>query len=572
MIERLRGPRRDRQLGQVLPLTAIFMFVLLGISALVLDVARVYVLKQFERSVADAAALTGAQDLVTKDSHVVPSNQQYKSARTDALALAARTLGGTVDPSCNPNSDVPNCQIVGTPYQVSVETPTNSAMTVSADRAVQVTVRQPDVGLTFARLLGQHDWNVAITSVAGLGFGDRFALITLRPPHAIGGGGDNNSTDITVNGGTVLTVSGDIGSNTNAVISGQGASGTNSQIVFFPSNTDFALFHFDTPIAWTPPPAEQPLTSLIPDPGYPTFDPANPPPGTPPGGQDTTNCDAAIAAAKANGYVIQLSSSNSSLTEPLDTPNATTCWKPGVYSYDIGGNRPGVNSSNTTAILLEPGVYFLNGGLSIGGTLIGGYTAGSYDATTSLPNDHTGVSLIFPEANNLNGNNGGQFQGANATLIALNAGSCITSNNPGTCLSIATPAVAPDGTNMQVTLKSKSSGDVTVPESLVVSTDTNCKATVQPYNTACNDTGNKTMKLPGGGSLFLFGVQYMPSDNVTMTGGSSGSGFLGKIVAWTVNYTGGSAIGEVYPGHLGNGTLRLDPACSGPNTNCIAYP
>ena len=59
--------------------------------------------------------------------------------------------------------------------------------------------------------------------------------------------------------------------------------------------------------------------------------------------------------------------------------------------------------------------------------------------------------------------------------------------------------------------------------------------------TACGSAANqnKQLSLPGGGSLFVFGVQYAPTDNITITGGSGSDGFLGQIWAWTVQYTGG---------------------------------
>jgi Flp pilus assembly protein TadG len=551
---------RHREQGQVLVLFAGALVVLVGVAALAVDVALVYSLQRYERTVADSAALAGAQDLVTKNTRANPTPSQQRDARRDALELAARTLGGSAAPTCNPNNDIVNCPITGTQYSVSVRTPSPSAMDVNPLRAVQVTVRQADVPLTFARLLGQHDWNVAITSVAGIGFGSRYALITLRPPApSRNNNSDNNQDDISVNGGTVVTITGDIGSNTNAVIAGQSASGQNSRIVF-PSNTDYRLDHYDWYEAWTEPPIGHPILSLIPDPGYPFPSRTN----VQPGGQDTANCQAAINAAIAAGYKGHSSSSDSTQTYALTTSN-TTCWKPGSYSYDIGDSQHG-KSGNSTTILLEPGVYFLDAGLGITGTLIGGYTPGSYDSATGVPNDHTGVALIFPEALNLNN---GAFAGNNATLVALNGGSCVDAGNPGNCKSIATPAVAPDGTALQVTFKSPSEGDVVVPETLLVKKDAACAVQPPPYPAACDDQHNKTINLPGGGSLFLAGVQYAPSDHVFIGGGSSGSGFLGQIVAWTVKYDGGSQIGEIYPGNVGNGTLRLDAACTGPNTICI---
>lgn len=537
--------RRGR--GQVLVLFALFLTAFVGFAAVAIDVASVYSLQRLERSVADEAALAGAQDLQTTGSRANPTLAQQTQARTDALVRAASILGGTSDPSCYPNNQIKDCQIVGTPYQVSVTTPSPSVVNVTAERAVQVTVRQQDVPLTFARLFNQHDWNIAITSVAGLGFGGQYALVTLRPPDYVSAV-DNNAPDINIDGGTVVDIQGDVGTNTNVVLSGVGSA------LNLLAGTDDHVDYFDNYRAWTSPPLGQQVPVPILDPGYP-----HPTAGSVAGAQDTTNCSSAIATAVAAGYFGHSSSNDPAQTYPLSTLN-TTCYMPGNYNTDIG------TSSNTAAVLLEPGVYFFNKGLSMGGTLIGGYQPGSYDPTTGQPLDHTGVVLVFPEANN---GPQGQFSGNNATLVALNGGSCIAAANPATCKTIATPALDAASQPMQV-LFSSAAGDVTAPETLIVwPPDPNCTVATSESN-ACKASSNQnnTLTLPGGGNLFVAGVQYAPTDNVKIAGGATGSGYVGQIVAWTVHYTGGSTVGEIWPGNIGNGVLRLDAACSGPNTPC----
>jgi len=143
------------------------MIGLLALLVLAVDLSSVYSLQQMERSTADAAALAGAQDLQTPGSRAVGTSD-YVNARTHALANLASKLGATSAPSCSTAADIVNCQVPGTPYQVSIKTPSPSAIDVLATRAVQVTVRQPNVRLTVAQLFGQNNWNVAETSVAGL--------------------------------------------------------------------------------------------------------------------------------------------------------------------------------------------------------------------------------------------------------------------------------------------------------------------------------------------------------------------------------------------------------------------
>ena len=95
---------------------------------------------------------------------------------------------------------------------------------------------------------------------------------------------------------------------------------------------------------------------------------------------------------------------------------------------------------------------------------------------------------------------------------------------------------------------------------LMVVPDANCRV-VQPYPNACNDSQNNELKLPGGGALFVAGVQYAPSDNVKVAGNAAGTGTVGAIIAWTIGYDSGSLNQESAASNE-VGVLRLDRACS----------
>jgi hypothetical protein len=90
----------------------------------------------------------------------------------------------------------------------------------------------------------------------------------------------------------------------------------------------------------------------------------------------------------------------------------------------------------------------------------------------------------------------------------------------------------------------------------------------QPEPNSCSDNNNKTLNLAGGGSLDIEGVQYAPTDNVQINGGSSGVGQVGQLWAWTIFYSGGTQINQEGAGSTGPGTLRLDAACTAPGTPC----
>ena len=67
------------------------------------------------------------------------------------------------------------------------------------------------------------------------------------------------------------------------------------------------------------------------------------------------------------------------------------------------------------------------------------------------------------------------------------------------------------------------------------------------WQTTCsaNAAGTNVVKITGGGYYNIQGIIYGPADNMTISGGGSGSG-VGQIVAWTLGLNGGAAINELY--------------------------
>ena len=562
--------------GQVIVLFALSLVALLLIAGLVLDAARVYTVLRYQRSVADAAALAGAQDLQDPGTRTV-SPTDYINARRDALRLLNNELGGSS--SCDTSTDVTDCPITGTPYHVAITTPYPGAITVDTDRAVKVAIWQPQFPLTFSLAAcvlspctsGTGYWSPGVASVAGLSFASQYAVETLRGMHW-NKQNDTNAGDVTVTGGSQLTVTqGDVGTNTDVLMDGCGGSSP-SNVYLDPG---YRIDHYDTVNAtWCPPlPKDHVIPNPIPDPNYypgtltdpgtgaslPVTPSPVPTYNTSADAQDTSStCTGAIATAVANGYnptnwpgLIKAG--------PLTTTN-TVCYKPGIYNFDIK------NLSNTTVVLLEPGVYWFTNGLTIYGPLIGGYEAGQ-----------PGASLVFTEGTQCTATGGSSacdFKGNNSPVVALNEGSCSPSSTLSCStdvLTAATPALTWGGSTfngapVQVSLKGPGGKPIVVPETLIVTKDPGC--TVAPTEpTTCNDKANYILTLPGGGSIYVAGVQYAPTDNVTVKGGSGSGGRIGQIIAWTVTYNGSSGVTEYYPGGAGNGVLRLDTACS-PGVAC----
>jgi hypothetical protein len=101
---------------------------------------------------------------------------------------------------------------------------------------------------------------------------------------------------------------------------------------------------------------------------------------------------------------------------------------------------------------------------------------------------------------------------------------------------------------------------------LMVVPDSGCKVQT-PYPPTCHDgvnggpNQNLTLKLPGGGALFVAGVQYAPSDNVKVAGNATGTGVVGAIISWTLEYDSGF-LNQESAASNDIGVLRLDQACS----------
>ena len=93
---------RHREEGQVLAMFAAVVVVLIGISALVVDIGMKYSFERRYQAIADAASLAGAQELqpTPRSAPVTPAMQQ--EARAEALGIVLTDLiGTTTDPACS---------------------------------------------------------------------------------------------------------------------------------------------------------------------------------------------------------------------------------------------------------------------------------------------------------------------------------------------------------------------------------------------------------------------------------------------------------------------------------------
>jgi hypothetical protein len=494
------------------------MVVLLGFAALAVDVSRKYSDVRYQRSAADAASLAGAQDLQSTTRAI--TSAQQTAARGHALDSLRLQLGGTGNGTCAPSANISNCALPGTRYLISIKTPALACGHQGTSRcdpfhSVQVTVRDPAFSTTFARVMGQSTWDVGVTSVAGLSFPAKYAVVTLQAPDPRNNGTDSNlNKDMIVNGNnTVLNVlTGDIGTNTSATT-------TNAGRINLADG--YYIDHYDdlsiVGLTWSTVnglPLGQQIPTKIQDPAYmfPSFA------GAPTFATPAAGCTPCTGASFPT---------YGSLT------NTAVCYQPGIYTDNQGFRL----LANTDVAYLMPGAYSFPNGMVIRGSLLGG-----------LIDNQSGVVIQVPQTKSLDANNAVNFL-LNAGGISCNSDSCR-----------ATAAI--DFSGQQVKTTEGLALTIEVPR------DNACFNGTDPYDDAasfgCSINTNTTVGLAGSGRIAVGGVIYGPSDNMRINGNSSQTGFVGQIISWSVTYTGGSTLNQAYPGPQGTGILRIDPACSAP--------
>jgi hypothetical protein len=575
--------RRRRERGQVLPLFALFLIALFAMAALAIDVSGALSARRYYRSIADGASLAGAQDLQVTGSRTVTPADRIR-ARQHAMEVLVRELRitGALPAACDTSTDTnvtDSCVLPGTAYHVSIKAGTTPGATPIAcqscdpPRSVQVTLRNANYELSFARVLGQSTWNVGISSVAGLRFSRSFAVVTLRPPKATGSTFTVNDILLNGNGTRVNVLQGDVGSNANMDYSGT------STVLNIDSG--YGMYYFDpyfAPQWYTSPPMPpnqivQQIPTLIEDPGYrypamtgartaPTFTDARTSqfatlPAVERADVDTS-CAAEVAKVDPTRYTFMAGRD----------PATIYCFKPGIYLSGSGVADAKLTIATGEVGLLKPGAYWLRSGLDVGGLdsrLVGGYEPGA-----------PGVALMFDESGP--GNCGSCiFKGNSADTIALNAG---TKFPRGTAGVGATAAI--DWDDQRVETSGPSSPTPAVLMSILVRKDTagaggtsECFVpTTPPFiePSGCRDSQNQTISIGGGGQLDVEGVQYAPTDNFAIAGSSDGNGTVGQIISWTLTYSGGTTLNQEGSGNQGPGVLRLDAACTAPGTPCNLNP
>lgn len=533
--------------GQILVLAALLMVFFIAMAGLAIDVSAAYLTERWERSVADASALAGAQSLQKPGTRLLPGSVEQTAGRAAAMHVLTSELQASSTPSSSSCFTSSGCAIPGTQYWASVQTPSPSCIDCQPARSMQVSIWRPNFGVAFARVVAPINWTVRSTSVAGMVVAPQYGIVTLRPSEYRPNDSDANYDDLVVTGGSKVVVgNADIATNSNAACSGA-ASGSE---IMLDLGDGFDIHHFGAGPYWlappgdclNPPPGFQ-ITSLVQDPVYPIPVRGG---GTPvytardlsDAKADTATC--AIEQAKIPATYRDL---KTGLQVNQATSVEAICYKPGVYQEKLTIADPA--SGKPKAAVLLPGVYFFDAGVEVTSTLIGGYVA-----------NQPGVALVFLEAKNSSGVPGQFVTKTSKSLVALNFGTAYCPAGGCTGGAWAEPAQDPVSGN-PVQTPPPNPSLLTV----MVVPDSTCQV-VSPPPTACRTNENQTLKLTGGGNVFLAGVQYAPSDNAVLTGSSGQKSDVGAFWAWTLQFNGGTNFNLSSNKPQSAGVLRLDPACS----------
>jgi Flp pilus assembly protein TadG len=299
--------------GQVLLLLALILLLLLGFSALAVDVAHAYAERRLLQNAVDAAALAGARALF--------EGRSPSEARTAAQQAFDGNLSANHDPGEG---------LTVTQFDVQVD---------SATRIVRVSARAA-IERFFLGALYRGPWETNANAAARVGQKPTdYAFLALER--------DNPSTVNLIGNVSVRIVGGSAMSNGGMRCVGNGifqADGTVDAALTF-SQTGNCRFQAGQGVRSGLSPVDDPLADM-PEPPRPTIP-------NPPGGPTVT------CSSSGNTMTCPPGRYTSAITY---SGNGTLSFSGGTYQFD----RP-VSFSGNGSVVLGPGFYYFDNGFSIGG-------------------------------------------------------------------------------------------------------------------------------------------------------------------------------------------------------------
>lgn len=527
---------RDTSRGQTLVVFAIFLVVLLGSTALAVDYGSWLKARRDYQNVVDAAVLQGSVLLerpVTLAKQINARRATWQSLNDQlGLALSDATLDGYAATDTAVGSPQ-----VAAGYRLWVSTPPLGGPEpyggnfAGSNRVVFAWVDKENPAF-FGRVLGIGDQRISAWATAG-SFPNRFAVITLRKN---GQPTNGNPTDIDINGGTVLNVfDGDIGGNW-----GMAINGVTSALIMHSSTGDSYGVYLTENVptggnGWIPSQVRTSDGTPVPVQFHAEVaDPAYPSPCLTYAVGGTGTCLEDRTAVWGNSY-------NATTNRVGDTCPAVglDILPPGRYNN--------LRVPNNKCLLLDPtllpvdgkqnGIYYITGTLDLNnGALVIG----------------DGVTLVFARNADMNANAGAS--------VSLNGGS--TMNNPlaaqcsPNCKFAAWAAKANGGGTLSWSVGLTPTYSVPKDPFERGITAYVCKSTAD-----CDSGGGPStniLQMNSGAGIDYQGLIYAPFDNVKLAGQPTHND-VGQLVAWTVQFTGGSAIKQTWDGPDSNTPVLLEP-------------
>jgi len=364
---------RERQRGQILPLFALAMIVILSIGALVLDGASMLITRRHLQNAGDAAALAGANLIQKSGSGSVCSNTAGPppgAARSDIIAAVNASLAGNYSSLTSSNITI-TCPSGWDNQAVEVDLQVTAASFLQ--RAIGYTA--PDVRTTSIAVNGQ---------IAG----SNYSVVLLDPYNSGWPNGRKGCPAMLISGGPTVTFDGSVIIDSACTAANGGALGTNGSSATVTMGTGKTINMVGTynlgPLTITPAPVTG--ASSVGDPLI-TLDPIS-----------------------TSGMTTQYSSKHV-------LNNTTEVLQPGIYTG-------GIQLKNSSVALLRPGIYVMDGGgLDIGAqasfcsiTATSAATTCAGFATGDCPDTTCGVLIL----------NKGTTNGSNAMdQITVGAGSTL---------------------------------------------------------------------------------------------------------------------------------------------------
>jgi len=520
------GRRRHDAQGQTLVVFALFLVVLLGVSALAIDYGTWLLSKRGYQNVSDAAALAGVAHLTRpRTNPCTVSKTKAVCAREAAWASVKQQLSlpGLVatTQSASNTPEVTPYQELG--YRIWVDTPPTAAGAkypgaYSSDGTIFVRVERDNTSY-FGRVFGQGNPTVSAWSTAGL-FPNRFAVLGLCPK-------SNRSSDcpqaqdITLTGTntSVRVVDGDVGSNWGFAVTSGNAPG-----LILPGDAQayFVDYNQCANSTWscppkvtggiqdgaTPPAAKAALALLTPvsDPAYPLpsgINDATAVPTRPDFNGDSTgnpvNPNASNVSCQSGSTVIGPGSYDKIIV------------KKGCVIFDptyglTAGQQPGIFRIRTS-LDLGQNVFIIGDGVSI-----------FFDAAVSNFKIGNGGGLVI--------NNGNAAP--NRSLGAWTTRGVATWSACGALPCTPTYNAAADGIGMAFYVRPPVSGTTAI------------------------------FNMSGASGLAFRGALYGPKDAVGI-GGNSAQASAGQIIGYTIKYNGTTTLTQTYEGPADERPYLLEP-------------